>query len=188
MMLGQKTRCRDLGSNPLLLTNTFCSGIPTLGFNGDPWALWNCTEILVKLCLYVCACTLFWGQSPQPSSDSRRGVGGGSKILKPWGMSLLHPLGAGKWTLQGLRAFSEPVRYLPDMRNFTIKSLRDEMESGKKDSELARDERPFSLGDSRVLVCIHPCPWLSNMIQTSPHLQDLASTGFFRLYPSYESW
>ena len=58
-------------------------------------------------------------------------------------MSLLFLLGAGKWTVPGLRAFLGPVKALPDVRDFTIKSLRDGLELGKKGSELARDQRPF---------------------------------------------
>lgn len=57
-------------------------------------------------------------------------------------MSLLFLLGAGKWTMQGLGAFLGPAKALPDVRNFTVKSLRDGMELGKKGSELARDQRP----------------------------------------------
>ena len=58
-------------------------------------------------------------------------------------MSLLFLLGAGKWMVQGLRAFLGPVKALPEVRGFTIKSLRDGMELGKKGSELAREQRPI---------------------------------------------
>lgn len=83
------------------------------------------------------------------------------------GMRLLDPLGGGKWTVQGLGAYPEPVQGLPDIRQFTIKSLTAEMESGKKSSELARDQRLIWLGDPGVLVCMDPPPWLSDITQTS---------------------
>lgn len=91
----------------------------------------------------------------------------GPRSPKAGGMSPLHPLGGGEWTVQGLDAYPEPIKGLPDMRHFTIKSLTVEMESGKKDSELARDQRLIWLGDSGVLVCMDPPPRLSDITQMS---------------------
>ena len=82
-------------------------------------------------------------------------------------MSLLFLLGTGKWTMQGLGALLGPMKALPGVRNFTVESLRDGMELGKKGSELARDQRPVWLGDSGILLCPAPTLWLSNRTHTS---------------------
>ena len=98
MLLGQKTRCQDLGSYPFLLTSTFCSAIITLGSSANPLTLGNCTKILGKLCLRVCMCT-FGGKAF--SHHQIKGVQD-PQSLEEWAPSLPSVLANGRcknWVL-----------------------------------------------------------------------------------------
>lgn len=106
-------------------------------------------------------------------------------------MSLLFLLGAGKWMVQGLRAFLGPVKALPDVRGFTIKSLRDGMELGWPEIKGHFDWE--TLGSYYAQFPLHGCQTgpkrpvcLALIFFLSPP-QALTSIDFFMLYPSYGS-
>ena len=90
-------------------------------------------------------------------------------------MSLLFLLGAGKWMVQGLRAFLGPVKALPDVRGFTIKSLRDGMELGWPEIKghlTGRLWDPTMPSSHSMVVKQDPnvqCVWHSS--SSSPHLK-----------------
>ena len=107
-------------------------------------------------------------------------------------MSLLFLLGAGKWMVQGLRAFLGPVKALPDVRGFTIKSLRDGMELGWPE---IKGHLTGRLWDPTMYAQfpLHGCqtgpkrPLCLTLIFFLSPPQALTSIGFFMLYPSYGS-